>query len=331
MKLILHIGMGKTGTSSIQAALRTSGKELAEQRAHYLGMWFEFIDPAYGGFSGSHNFFRLDQAAQESAARGMVDHLKVLKEKNGTETFILSNESIFGNVSNLKFFIKELGQTVDLSLLAYVRNPYQWLPSAFTQWGLYHKTRPGPLKPFQERAQDLVETYSCLIPWIEGHGDKLTVRNHDTSIDVVADFSRVCGVDLKPLATRVLERSEPAEILLRAAFNDRHSGEVHPDRFNNLVMQNRQPVKRLTELSALCFEHDDLADIVTSKTPLFEDIRDRLGPDFDFLSKPSPAKAAPDQADLQRRLIDYLVEITFQQAERIKKLEIQMQDLTKEN
>lgn len=330
MKLILHIGMGKTGTSSIQAALRTSKTELAEQRAQYLGMWFEFIDPAYGGFTGSRDFYRLDQAAQESAAQLMVNHLTKLKNENGTETFILSNESIFENVKNIDFFIKKLGQLVDLSLLAYIRNPYQWLPSAYTQWGLYHKTLPGPLKSFQERAQSLVEAYSCLITWLDKFSDVLTVRNHDTSIDVVSDFSDVCGLKLKSLSTRMLERSEPAEILLRAAFNDRHNGEVHPNRFDNLVMQRAQGVRNLSKLSALCFEHDGLAEIVDSKAGLFEDIRDRLGPEFDFLSKPYSSKGPPDEIQLQSRLIDHLVEITFQQAERIKRLEIQMQELTKD-
>lgn len=329
MKLILHIGMGKTGTSSIQAALRSSKEELAKQKVHYLGMWFEFIDPAYGGFTGSRDFFHLEPEVQKTAARRMVDYMKAWQEKEGTETFILSNESIFGNVNNLKFFIQELSELVELSLLAYVRNPYQWLPSAFTQWGLYHKTLPGPLKPFKERASSLIEVYSALITWSEEFGDNLTVRKHDTSTDVVSDFSQACGVNLQALSSRVLERSEPAEILLRAAFNNRHGTEVHPDRFNNLILQKRQNVPDLKALTALCFDHDGLSEIVNSKASLFEEIRDRLGPEFDFLSKASSPKPQPDATELNRRLVDLLVEITFQQAERIKKLEIQMQELEK--
>lgn len=49
MKIVFHIGMGKTGTSSIQAALSQNAGELRKQGALYLGMWFDRLDPSYKG------------------------------------------------------------------------------------------------------------------------------------------------------------------------------------------------------------------------------------------------------------------------------------------
>ena len=37
--LLFHIGMGKTGTSSIQYALDSSADRLAAKGVRYLGMW----------------------------------------------------------------------------------------------------------------------------------------------------------------------------------------------------------------------------------------------------------------------------------------------------
>mgnify|MGYP003672371703 CR=1 FL=1 len=198
MKLILHIGMGKTGTSSIQSALRTNTAALAEQKVHYLGMWFDMIDPAYHGHSGLLDFLALDEAEMQSTAISFFNLMSEKAEANGADTFILSNEGIFGHVHRIKPFLEELRNHVDLSLVAYIRNPYKWLPSAFTQWGLFHKEQKGPLQTFRVRAATLIGQYAAAPVWIETYGDSLTVRLHDTSIDVVEDFCATCGITLPP-------------------------------------------------------------------------------------------------------------------------------------
>jgi len=60
-KLIVHIGMGKTGTTSIQRALRISTKELDSKGVKYLGMWFEFERDSFVGTKETVKFFKLDQ------------------------------------------------------------------------------------------------------------------------------------------------------------------------------------------------------------------------------------------------------------------------------
>ena len=41
MELILHIGMGKTGSTAIQLTLRNNIAKLQDAGADYLGMWLE--------------------------------------------------------------------------------------------------------------------------------------------------------------------------------------------------------------------------------------------------------------------------------------------------
>lgn len=45
--LVVHIGAGKTGTSSIQAALKENGKLLEQHKIKYLGMLLEFAHKQY--------------------------------------------------------------------------------------------------------------------------------------------------------------------------------------------------------------------------------------------------------------------------------------------
>lgn len=328
MKLILHIGMGKTGTSSIQTALRTSTEELKAQKVHYLGMWFDAIYPAFQGHAGLLKFLALDETEMQNAAKTFIEHLKQQAEITGADTFILSNEGIFGNVHYVTPFLHALQPHVDISVVAYIRNPYKWLPSAFTQWGLFHKQQSGPLQTFRERATALIAQYTAMPAWIEIYGAQLDVRKHDTSIDVVQDFCEVCGIDIKPPKFRLLERSEPAEILLRAAFNGRYQSEVFPERFNRIVMTPKRSVVSMEDMTSLCFKYDGLEETVEARRELFETIRNGLGPDFDFISESSETKSMPDLVALQRRLIDHLVEISFQQGERLAKLEQRVQELT---
>lgn len=329
-KLILHIGMGKTGTTSIQNVLRTGTEQLKAQKVHYLGMWFDEIDPKFHGISGEQTFFQLDFASQETAA---VAFAKVMREKqtqNDVETFIFSNEAIFQQVSAISPFLLKLRTMVDLWIVAYIRDPHAWLPSAYVQWELRHKTHPGPLRSFNVQARRLITMYDSYPVWQDLFGDIMKVRLHDTGTDVVQDFAAVCGITLDQEKTRHLARNEDAEILLRAAFNNRIQASTLPTRFNAEILDPPKGVPSLSDLARFCFENEGTATIVSERRALFERMRDELGPDFDFISGQSPNRKPHDMEATHKRLMDYLVEITFLQAERIKNIENQMLELRKD-
>ncbi len=330
MKLILHIGMGKTGTSSIQHALNASRNDLLENKTQYLGMWFNLIDPAYGNHLGLRKLFEDLEENSDAYAAKFLDGLKNQARTNATNTFILSNEAIFGSFHKIEPFLTALKDEIDLELILYVRNPRSWLPSAYTQWGLHHKTNKGPLKSFKDSAESLLDIYQNILKWHDAFPDILTARRHESNIDVVDDFAETCKISLLNTGKRVLDRSEPAETLLRAAFNNRYEQEVFPDRFNNLIFRNSKPVSSISQLSEMCFEYEGLDSLITENSKTFTDINERLGSDFDFLSEDTSKKSAPDRTELQLRLIDHLVEMTFQQGERLAKLEKEVNAL-KEN
>lgn len=207
MKLILHIGMGKTGTTSIQNALKSNTAALAEQKVHYLGMWFGMISPEYDDFGGANQFIRQDRAVQEAGAETFLRHMETVAETTGADTFILSNEALFEKAADVEPFITALKGKVDVQLLAYMRDPHMWLPSAFTQWELHHKTHTGPIKPFPEQARKLIKMYTGFSVWANTFPDNLVVRKHDTKFDVVQDFAKSCGIALSELDARFLVHS----------------------------------------------------------------------------------------------------------------------------
>lgn len=330
MKLILHIGMGKTGTSSIQHALNASRNDLLANKTQYLGMWFNLIDPAYANHLGLRKLFDDFADKSDAYAAKFAEGLEKESNKNGTNAFILSNEAIFGSFHKIEPFLTALKDKIDLELILYVRNPRSWLPSAYTQWNIHHKTNKGPLKSFKENAGSLLRMYENIFKWHDAFPNNLTSRRHETNIDVVADFATTCDISLLNSGKRVLDRSEPAETLLRAAFNNRYEQEVFPDRFDNIVLRRTKNVSSISKLSGVCFDYEGLDELISKNSETFMRIKDRLGPDFNFLAETTSPKSHPDNTELQLRLIDHLVEITFQQGERLAKLERFVKDL-KEN
>jgi hypothetical protein len=320
MRLILHIGMGKTGTSSIQSTLQNQGQALAQQKASYLGMWFSALDEKYHGYQGQIAFFQTPPEEQAELAHRFCEILHQKAANDGIETFIFSNEEMFSSVELVKVFLDTLRESLDLSLLAYIRDPHDWLPSAYNQWSLLHKNYTGPMRSFSEFAPEVIGQYHAFRIWKENFGDNLTVRLHEKSTDVVQDFATTCGLQLQSPAVRRLERAEPAEMFLRAAFNARFDDNVLPERFNQSVQnKHRRAVPTFTEMANLCFRYDGIDAIVDDHKDLFHFIRDQFG--FDFSGTQSAAQEMPDDQELQRRLIDYLIEITLDQSVRIRHLE----------
>jgi hypothetical protein len=327
MKLILHIGMGKTGTTSIQQALNNNANYLIDQKTQYIGMWFGMIKPQYDGFQGTNNLLKESNAEQAAAAHLFFKSLASQQSTFGTEKFILSNEAIFAQTEDFLVFLRTLNSLVDLELVAYMRDPHEWLPSAYTQWGLHHKTNKGPIQPFSEKARSLMKMYEGFHVLNEHFPNNSIIRRYDNTVDVVQDFAQICGIVLEEGTKRLQARNEPAEILLRAAFNNRLPNEVLPNHFEAVVLNPRRGVNVLSDFMEMCFNHDNITEIVNENEELFEKIRATLGPEFDFLSGQSPCVRKADFESIQKRLLDFLVEIAFTQGERIKILEKKVKQL----
>lgn len=321
MRLILHVGMGKTGTSSIQKRLANSGDALRGQKAAYLGMWFDMVDPRFKGLNNQTDFFTQDAAGIRAAGDMLHTHMKERKAADGADTFILSNEALTGKAVVLKPLIDRLLELgVAVQVIAYVRNPVDWLPSAYVQWGVRHKLSPGRVRPYPEKARRLLNWYKGILEWREHCPTILDIRSYDDAADVVADFTAAIGIHLPPSAERELERAEDAEIILRALFNDAFKNTMLPERFNRIILPNLDKVARLDDIIAACLDYSETPRIIAENSTFLDQVEKACGFDPRSKGKGIP-KPAPAPGAVKERMLDVLIELALMQAQRIKRLE----------
>lgn len=321
MKLVVHIGMGKTGTSSIQKRLSDSGDALLEQSACYMGMWFDMVDPKFKGLNNQLQFFAQPPDEIRAAGDLVYRHMRALNTTRGIETFIQSNESFSGKAAVLKPLLERLIDLgVSVKIVGYIRNPMDWLPSAYVQWGVRHKMVPGRIRAFPARARQLMNWYNGLLDWNEHFGSVVDLRSYDDAPDVVMDFAKVAGVTLPSSEERLLERGESAEIVLRAMFNDQFKTPVMPDRFNRAVLTSLDKVPKLSEVISDCLDYSETASIVEENAAIFDRLEQVCG--FDPRLKGGRNRGGkPDSDAIKDRLLDALVDIVLTQAHRLRRIE----------
>lgn len=320
MEIIFHIGMGKTGTSSIQKALNDNADSLRTQGVDYLGMWFDLIDPTLRNDDLQRQFFASSADRLDAVVDQFLNALRQKQADSGISRFLLSNESLLQQHQALGPFIARLKHQMTVRVVVYARDPRDWLPSAYNQWFIYHKTSEGPIPPYAEGGRSLLKMYDDLRFWHQLFQDVLTVRPYSKTTNVTQDFADSLGIVMEVPSTRVLERVETSESLLRAIYNSQLPGKVMPDRFDCAF--RRLDFARSPSIAALVrdsFTYGQTDEILAEQAALFEEIRDKLG--LDLLSGPAPAQKTVDLEEMRHRALEHVLQIVMQQADRITHLE----------
>lgn len=319
MRLIMHIGMGKTGSSALQAALAASSDALLRQDAQYLGMWFDMLSEGYRGLQNQFNFLNLPEQEMRGAAHQLRDYFRWQKDEGNGSTFIISNESFSGQSYALKPLIEELQADMHVQIVGYVRHPLKWLPSAYAQWGVRDKAYTGHIASFDEKGRELINWYRGLLDWADSMGELLDVRDYDAICDIVTDFGHCTGLEIEPLPERKLQRPEDAELLMRAYFNDRINEAVLPKVFDKAVAKDTHDIPNVAEMAERIFDYSSITEIIEEKKQLLSKYNDLFGINL-LTSMPHQSEAAGVN-DLSARLTDCLVSITLEQGRRIATLE----------
>ena len=318
MEYIFHIGMGKTGTTSLQSALSSSEGVLNEQSMIYLGrsvgQW------CFGPGKRARSFRLGVQSAEEQVrlARKFHDRVVAKAASSDARTAILSNEGI--GQSDAVPFMQTLMDLADVRMIGYVRDPAEWLPSAYKQWALRVKSTKGPIPSYADRAPSLLQKYAKFADWCRTFESHVTLRPYCK--DVLTDFTESTGVHLAPSQTKRLVTSEDADLLLRATFNGRFDGTVLRKPFENAVEAARLPPAGIDDLVSRSFDFTGTRSLIEQNTGTFDYFRDTHGMDFTSDIPPDPAPSDPQR--IRERLLDYLIEIQMQQARRIGDLELRL-------
>src|SRR5690606_21921471 len=187
-------------------------------------------------------------------------------DKTGIHTLVWSNEWFWGRydvVTNPLKILEKSGHKV--SVVAYVRRHDARAKSAYSQWGIKHKTYKGVLIPFNEYVENRpVKFYGVVKQWLEQFGENFIIRNFDSANDVVDDFLDAVGIDKEGIVKkRVNESLGPEEMLVRAIFNNVRANDVMPVAFDRLFHTIKVDFKRdpVEWMKSLLPSDDDLEEV----------------------------------------------------------------------
>lgn len=242
-KLIIHIGMGKTGSTSIQRTLRRAQGTLNSRGVCYLGLMLEHA-PSENPFpwqvdSGWGAFLRLDtKQANEQLLSVLVETDKKLPSE--IHTLVWSNESLFDGASLVQSAVEAASEIFDIEIVGYIRRPDSWVTSAYLQWGIKHKSYAGPLKPFRNWSGGMGYSVMPKIKSWESLGNSVKFFNFDAIGDIAQHFNTA----LLPEATdginplRANETPPSVAMALFAYYNSLSEGQVLPSELEPLLSKS---------------------------------------------------------------------------------------------
>lgn len=319
LRYVLHVGMGKTGTSAIQSVLAQSSAELQQQGARHLGFNFDMPGLTFRHWDDHQAFFDSPPEERRRLGQAYADYIDGLARAEGLSSLILSNEAFSGRAEALAPFLEPLQKVANLRVLIWARNPVSWLPSAYAQWGVSHKTQPGRVEPFSIGGRRQIGQYRGILEWGAAMPGVVELRPYLENSDIVADFAAAAGITLPPAPQRVYARPEPAELVLRALYNSRFSEPVLPDRYERALRPGKGRFGGLDRFVPALLDYTAAAEIVDEHADLFDDIAAATG--IELRDIPGTVTQTPAVQNVRRRLFDHLTAITLDQAARIEALE----------
>lgn len=244
--LILHVGAGKTGTTSIQEMLKSGQAVLRQHGFWYLGLMLEFGPNLYSWqrpTTVNQDFHALPHNVGVEQLTYVLRQVVAEAKKNAIHTLLWSNESLFDRNTQVLEALLRFQDELEIRVVAYIRRHDSWARSAYLQWGLKHKTYSGKIKPFKEWVAGGAPKFADKLKAFDHPSvGSLIVRNLDAVKDSVSDYFRLIGSpELDPPRVRLNERMGPMEVFFRALVNDNFRQPVLPSVFERVLGKNPLP------------------------------------------------------------------------------------------
>lgn len=316
MKVIFHIGMGKTGSSSIQATLNQAKPDLKKQGVFYEGMFFNEVAEKFKGLTGQQILFESSGEQRPQFVERIAKYFDGLKEK-GAELVIMSNEAFIGQ-NNLFKDIVAASEKIDFEFHGYVRSPHDWIKSAYAQWGIHDKQNTGPVEPFAKKARTLLGWYGSVLDWSDCETLNVTFHAYDGIADVSEHFFEICGIPNYQKVPRVQTRLSPAELYYRAKFNSLFHGATPPNLFNQYMQPPEIEHLTIDEFIDPNSHDFEAKALINEKQELFSEIERQTG--VNLLAKRKdkpPANFENLRTNFYRKIISLLVDASVKQAREI--------------
>lgn len=245
--LIVHIGAGKTGSTSIQFTLRAARAQLSATQLAYLGLTLEHVPGAQQAHSwcvDSHPqaLFQCQEKDRHATDTAVVE--TVLAElarlgSAGVTRAVWSNEAFMVRHARILPILVRLSEAgVRIQPIVYVRRHDDWARSGYVQFGIKFKNYEGPLRDFDDWLDGQDISYAPHLAAWRAAFDTLEVYNFDAIADVTQHFLDRIGA---PKLTPVRANDKPANALLAAwsVFNGRQSKRMMPAAFQRIAARLR--------------------------------------------------------------------------------------------
>ncbi|MEW9798602.1 hypothetical protein [Alteromonas sp. CYL-A6] len=150
MRFIIHLGLGKTGTTSVQRHFRENFSRYQDEGVLYAGLRFETLgkDKQWQRGAGTYRKLSPDELLGEfkQATQKYVSYAS----DRQLHTVVLSNESFSTELPRLKPYFDWLMQHHDVHFAVYVRDIDSWVASAYEQWGIKDVAKKGNVPTFRQ-------------------------------------------------------------------------------------------------------------------------------------------------------------------------------------
>jgi len=237
IRLYLHIGAGKCGSSAIQQFLASNVASLRKRGVLLPGR--DLVDD--GRDCGQHLRFFEAGVDDECFPDLMVERILALRdiaENDDLHSIVISGENLI-NPKGFSELFEPLIDQLDIKVVAYIRRQDDFMISAWQQWQLKQHDN---FWDYYLRQRGRVNWHRQLEPWRRRYGrDNTIVRRYSPATliggDVIADFCDVLTLDLADF-----EKTGPANRSLHERFNVlankyRHElfESIHDNRFYNFL------------------------------------------------------------------------------------------------
>lgn len=245
VKLILHIGQPKTGSTAIQQTLNRNRRILID---HYQILYPNFHANNFDerGYSNHANFFRSFILNNQKDL--IIQVLKECKEfciANDINQLIISSEGFFEQSWVPKFFRQVKDEVFEeICIVLYLRRQDFWVESAWKQWGI----KDQKYKAIQDFIQNRrMNWYHSISKWLELFDksafvvrpfEKETIRKN-----VVEDFLTLVGfknekiIDLKTDLDQNANPGFKPEIIEILKNCNYLAVDIHDNRITNILQK----------------------------------------------------------------------------------------------
>lgn len=205
MHIFLHIGIGKTGSSSIQSVLARNRRVLADQSFLYPTTGVR--EEIYG--TGHFDLTPLDATGITGELARLYDGLDNELAASGAERAIISSEFL---AFACEGFIADLARRLDghdVQVVFYGREQCSLIESTYLWWQKIGYDYLGDIRAFYQAHQASFELHARVLPWARAFGvENILCRLYDRAFmggNVVDDFMKVLALRLDTAALQSAE------------------------------------------------------------------------------------------------------------------------------